>query len=593
MSSLGGIALSVAGAGLAALGAGLTFAVHEAMDSQVAVAGLNTVLASTGGAIGLTSQQLQDMATNLQSVTRFSDEAALGAETMLLRFENIGQDVFPKALKAAADLASVMGTDLTSAAQVVGRALDNPAEGIGRLNQQFKLFNKEQLETIQKMAEMGDVAGAQAMILDALTSKVGGTAEAMGATLAGRIDILKNKISDLGEEIGGRLLPYLEGAMNGADFFGSAIQQGVPPLLALESALRVAGFGPFADGLRAAQEALSPLQGPLEELGNAIVGVLPDFIAAGQQIGDALQQAFGESGPVVMENLKIAISSLADIVTAVGPTIAAAFGIIGSILAGTIGAAAQAVTGLIAAILQLASGDASGALQTFASSISGAFTTLANSVSQAIAGVDFSVVVAQWQANFAMLGTIVSTVAGIIGGAIAGAVGSVTSGLTGIVSEIGNAARSIQATAGAWASAGKALIDGLVGAIKAGASAVVAAVLAVAAQAIAALKAALGIASPSKVMMDIGANLTGSLADALTGGMSIPVNAAMNMGTAVGAAVAAPVASAPVLSGGGGGSGSNVTNYFNITAHDVQDTIAALDRELRNQGRSLASTGGA
>ena len=73
-SSLGAVALSVAGAGLAALGAGLKFAIDEAMDSQVAVAGLETVLASTGGAIGLTSDQLQDMAGNLQDVTRFSDE---------------------------------------------------------------------------------------------------------------------------------------------------------------------------------------------------------------------------------------------------------------------------------------------------------------------------------------------------------------------------------------------------------------------------------------------------------------------------------------------------------------------------------------
>src|SRR3990172_2956495 len=157
---------------------------------------------------------------------------------MLLRFDHIGKDIFPQALTAAADLATAMGTDLPSSAQALGRALDNPAEGIGRLNTQLKLFSKEEMTAIQKMAELGDVAGAQQMILDRLNEKVGGLAESMGTTLAGRIDILKNKISDMAEKIGGALIPYLEQGASGAMYFFDAIGNGIPPFYALQTALR-------------------------------------------------------------------------------------------------------------------------------------------------------------------------------------------------------------------------------------------------------------------------------------------------------------------------------------------------------------------
>jgi hypothetical protein len=589
LSSLGTIAIGVAAAGLAALGAGLTFAVNEMMDAQDAVTALNTVLESTGGAVGLTSQQLQDMASALQNVTRFSDEAAMAAETMLLRYENLGADVFPQALAAAADLATAMGTDLTAAAMAVGRALDNPAEGLGRLNTQLRLFTEAEMDAIEEMAEMGDVAGAQALILERLGEKVGGAAEAMGTTLAGRVEILKNRISDLGETVGGVLVPYLEDAMSAAEFFVNAISAGASPLAALSGALRAVGLGDFADGLRNANDALRPLGGPLRELGDAFATVAPAFLEAGAQIGAAFQTAFAAVGPEVMANLQTALSALADAVVMYGPIIADALGFIGSILAGSIGAAATAVSGLVAALLQLATGDTQGAIETFTNAASNAFMTFANSVSQAVGGVDFSTVIATWQGNFANLAAIVTTVGGLIGAAIANIAASVESGLNNVVTDIVNAATSIGNTAGEWAAAGGKLIVSLAGAIRSGASAVVEAAIAVAKAAIAALLAELQISSPSRIMLEVGANLTGTLADAISGGIPGTARAAGNLGLAVGEAVSAPLAGLPPMPGGERGAGGNSTVInLSVVAHDVQDTIEAIDRELANRGQSLA-----
>lgn len=585
LSAIGNIASTVAAVGLAAVVSTAGFAVSEMMSSQDAVAGLNATLNSTGRAGEISSGALSDMASNLQDVTRFSDEAAMGAETMLLRFENIGANIFPQALSASADLAAAMGTDLASAANVVGRALDNPAEGIGRLNQQFKLFTKDQMEAIQAMAETGDVAGAQAAILDALNQKVGGTAEAMGNTLAGRVERLKNKISDLGEEIGFRLLPFLEGAMNGADFFFNAVEQGVSPLTALEAALRVGGLGFLADGLHAARDALAPLMGPLGELGTAIQTVAPNFMAAGEQILGALQRAFGEAGPQIIANIGSAISALADIITVIGPQIAANIGQVGSVIAGGLAGALTLVTGVISGILQLLSGDFPGALATVGNSLAG----FANSVSQAVGGVDFSAVLATWGGVFEQLGIIVSAAGGIVVGAIGDAAAGVMAGAASIVLTIANAAQSVVDTASAWAAAGRALIDGLAGAIKAGAATVIAAAVGVAEAAIRAVKAALGIASPSKVMMDIGANVTDTLADALSGGTSMPIAAASNMGSAVGAAVAGPALGG--LRGSGGGSAGGAGAIFYITIQGVADAKEMFDKieaEARTRGFRFA-----
>src|SRR5689334_9089334 len=49
--------------------------VESASESEVAVTALNTVLASAGANFNLTSDQLQNMATNMQNLSGYSDEA--------------------------------------------------------------------------------------------------------------------------------------------------------------------------------------------------------------------------------------------------------------------------------------------------------------------------------------------------------------------------------------------------------------------------------------------------------------------------------------------------------------------------------------
>lgn len=183
--------------------------VSEASAAEQVSAKLGAVLKSTGGAAGVTAEMANDLANSLMNVTRFEDEAILEAETLLLRFKSIGKDIFPEATKATLDLAESLGIDANSAAKMLGKALETPGVGLLRLKMAGVAFNEEQLKMIQGMAEAGDLAGAQRMILDELKTSIGGTAEAMGSTMAGKMEILKNKFGNLKETIGGALLPVL------------------------------------------------------------------------------------------------------------------------------------------------------------------------------------------------------------------------------------------------------------------------------------------------------------------------------------------------------------------------------------------------
>lgn len=213
LGSLAGGALKlgmVAGAaGVAALGAGLVSSVIAAGDAELAQADLQAVLTSTKGVAGLTADQLNLMASQLQDVTRFEDDTTLRGEAMLLTFTNIGKNVFPQATESMLDLATKMGMDVGSAAIMLGKALNDPIAGVTALRRVGVQLTDAQEAQIKSLVALGDAEGAQKIILQELQTEVGGAARAAGDTFVGKLDILKNKFGDIQETIGGAMLPGL------------------------------------------------------------------------------------------------------------------------------------------------------------------------------------------------------------------------------------------------------------------------------------------------------------------------------------------------------------------------------------------------
>lgn len=290
------VAISAAVAGSVAA---LVSFVNQASEAEQVLAKFESIV----GASGLSDykDEMLKLADSLSQVTRFEDEAILSAETQLALYENIGQDIFPQVIDTALDLAEVMGVDAVQGAESLGRALADIEGGSLSLLKRQRLLTEEQVKTAEAMAEAGDVAGAQAYVLDILDSKIGNLAETMGQTFSGKVTILKNKLGNLAEEIGGKLLPVLTPLV---DRFAELVDTYGPKLVALFDEHIVPGvqkavewIGKFIDILTGEQSFdvgawLTDID--WEEVSGKIISAIEsvDWNKVGETIGDWLLTAF-------------------------------------------------------------------------------------------------------------------------------------------------------------------------------------------------------------------------------------------------------------------------------------------------------------
>jgi hypothetical protein len=179
---------------------------------ETAEAKLDQTLKATGFAAGLTAEELKKMASELQEVTKFGDEATIGAQSLLLTFKDIGGDVFPRALESILDVSEAMGQDLKTSTIQIGKALNDPVAGLAALSRVGIQFTDVQKDLIKGFQESGDISSAQGVILKELESQFGGVAKAAALTAEGVSVQLNNSFGDLLETIGGviseGLTPY-------------------------------------------------------------------------------------------------------------------------------------------------------------------------------------------------------------------------------------------------------------------------------------------------------------------------------------------------------------------------------------------------
>lgn len=197
-----------------AVAAGLYKAVDAAAEAAKVDAQLEAVLRSTSHAAGLFKEDLEDQAKALQRMTTFDDEAVKSVEALLLTFTNIKGAVFQQALPAILDMSVALGQDLKSSAIQVGKALNDPINGITALRRVGVAFTDEQQAVIAALVETGQTAEAQRMILKELGTEFGGSASAQAATYAGQLTQLKNRFGDLQESVGGTIIPVLVRLLN-------------------------------------------------------------------------------------------------------------------------------------------------------------------------------------------------------------------------------------------------------------------------------------------------------------------------------------------------------------------------------------------
>ena len=203
----------------AALGGGFVIALktgisslmeHEKADAQTAAA-----IKSTGGAAKVTAGQISTMADAIEKKSGIDDVAIKQGANLLLTFTKIrneagkGNDIFNQTTSIMADVATALGKDPTSAAMMLGKALNDPVKGVSALGRAGVQFSKEQKDLIKDMVESGNVMGAQKMILKELETQFGGSADAAGKTFSGRLNILKARLEEVAEAVALKVMPFL------------------------------------------------------------------------------------------------------------------------------------------------------------------------------------------------------------------------------------------------------------------------------------------------------------------------------------------------------------------------------------------------
>ena len=164
-------------------------------EAEVAEARLAAAMKITGQASEAGLRNLTAYAKGLQRTTTYSDEANMSAMGLLMQIGNLSEQGVKKALPLLQDYASVMGIDLTTAAEQLGQAI----AGGRNMFQKYGIELKDTMSASQKFDA----------VMVGLSDKFGGFERQLAQTTSGQIKVLKNLIDELKESLGGLLAQFM------------------------------------------------------------------------------------------------------------------------------------------------------------------------------------------------------------------------------------------------------------------------------------------------------------------------------------------------------------------------------------------------
>lgn len=195
------IGISVIGA-LTAMITTLFQSVRAAGEAEQEQLRLAAALRATSQAAGLARSDLKALADEVAGKTFFDDESIARASSEMLIFKNVQGETFKEGIRLAADMAALYGGQVADHVKSLGKALDDPAEGLMMLERQFGKMSERQKDHIRNLMEQNRLAEAQGAVLDYVRGKVGGMAEAMNTGINAQAKNLKKEWNEFLEALG-------------------------------------------------------------------------------------------------------------------------------------------------------------------------------------------------------------------------------------------------------------------------------------------------------------------------------------------------------------------------------------------------------
>jgi hypothetical protein len=162
-----------------------------------------------------TAKRMAVYADRVNKATGVDDEQVKAVQQKLLVFRNVRKSAdvmggaFDRATSAAIDLAAGGFGSLETNAKLLGRMLESPAENLNRLARAGIAFTDTEKKKIVQLQESGKLYEAQDVVLKSIEGRVQGLA----AESATPLEKLNAQFQQLGDEIGERMLPFLDKAV--------------------------------------------------------------------------------------------------------------------------------------------------------------------------------------------------------------------------------------------------------------------------------------------------------------------------------------------------------------------------------------------
>lgn len=248
----------------------LVDASKAARDYAAAQKAIADELDRTGHASQRTTADISALSQSIGAGTRYTTAQIADTARELLKFRSVTGETFDRAVRASADLAAKLGTDLPTAANLLGRALEDPSRGIAELAERGVNLTYAQEQQAKSFEAVGEKAKAQGVILEGVSAKTGDAAAKM--TDAERASKhLSDAWDTLSVTIGNRLNSVLDDLAKGWTAVGNAMSNALAPLKdwmaggfnSLNAALSPA---PLADQLDDVTKRLKAAKSAYEEM---------------------------------------------------------------------------------------------------------------------------------------------------------------------------------------------------------------------------------------------------------------------------------------------------------------------------------------
>lgn len=198
-----------------------------AEEENIGFARLQSVIEATGRAAETSARQIDAMVDKLELYSNADKQAAMDAAASLAIMESVPTSLFEQIFDTANDLSRVVGQDIGSAITTIGRAMEEPVEGMTRLRRQGIFITKELQSQITELVEQNRLYDAQKLLLDDIQERVAGTAEKMAdaAGMQSLMVALDRYYGSIGQLANSAAQPVTDAAADSVNFFTRFVDQ--------------------------------------------------------------------------------------------------------------------------------------------------------------------------------------------------------------------------------------------------------------------------------------------------------------------------------------------------------------------------------